>query len=658
MTSPVQLTAGAAMLISRSVYCLDWEVVATSNEQHGIDWDAYVNGVNFSFDARLDAGQRITMQVVGIGRLKYSISRPTAPTRVTFQSDESIYYAHDDAYWGDRTPYRLLLSDGAHVVVGNFYSESTTHATKASGKIHAHVHKLVVSGQLREGTIISFVPNCHFYNYGNVTIFRLKVEGWQQRIGNPAPCHAGVTSYSSAYGDAFHNCINPVPSSQVLNQIDVKPINAAVALLVKVIQEIYGYCCVSGSAALTQYLHTLPGCDHCYEKHYSKFIRALCRLGDFSNDVDIFVPRKPDDLRQFYTTGNRVRSEGGLEFCQRELETSVFPMLYRQYGIRHSHVTATKIRLSKVEEELSPLDSSTPGTTQQTEDYGWMRIFVGLQCKLDFNLLSQTGELLTPKPISILVVDAFPRDITQSWGKLITDSFDADVVKCSAEIDPCHNNTSLPVVFNDDNSLQNIMNGRFEYTMMPCHSFPQMMKRLTKYQQRGFKLSRFSFDERVSQEWKDHIMNEFRLKYAGYWLRGLVEGAGLSLEGNDLPRIARMHIFPYLGRFDGDDLSDRRDIFIPDVVDRNMTDNESCEQNKRKMQAVARGMIRRNIIAELEKTGYRDPGHALLSKERLIRGWKNIDSLPDGVCMDSFWHKLPSQFPSLVEAINRESSRH
>lgn len=39
-----------------------------------------------------------------------------------------------------------------------------------------------------------------------------------------------------------------------------------------------------------------------------------------------------------------------------------------------------------------------------------------------------------------------------------------------------------------------------------------------------------------------------------------------------------------------------------------MLDNSSSEETKRKVQAIARGIHRRNILSELERTGYRDPG--------------------------------------------------
>ena len=68
-----------------------------------------------------------------------------------------------------------------------------------------------------------------------------------------------------------------------------------------------------------------------------------------------------------------------------------------------------------------------------------------------------------------------------------------------------------------------------------------MMKQLTKYRERGFVLSKFSFDERVSEEWRQHILHEFRLEYAGRWWREFVENAGGSIYTNQ-------NVLPYIGR--------------------------------------------------------------------------------------------------------------
>ena len=127
-------------------------------------------------------------------------------------------------------------------------------------------------------------------------------------------------------------------------------------------------------------------------------------------------------------------------------------------------------------------------------------------------------------------------------------------MKCTAYIDS--ERELKPVVFYG-NALHSVHKGQFEYTMRPCHSFPQMMKQLTKYRERGFVLSKFSFDERVSEEWREHILHEFRLEYAGRWWREFVENAGGSIYTNGLPTIVSQNVLPYLGRFDGDNLSDR-----------------------------------------------------------------------------------------------------
>ena len=276
-----------------------------------------------------------------------------------------------------------------------------------------------------------------------------------------------------------------------------------------------------------------------------------------------------------------------------------------------------------------------------------MRIFVGLKQKLEFNLISPSGELLTPKPIQILVVDAFPKSVQQTWGEIITDGFDADVIKCTADIDS-DGHELKPVIFYGS-ALHSVHKGQFEYTMRPCHSFPQMMKRLTKYRERGFVLSKFSFDERVSEEWREHILHEFRLEYAGRWWREFVGNAGGSIYTNGLPTIVNQNVLPYLGRFDGDNLSDREVFQVSEAIPNHQDNASVVERNKKKQHAISRGMLRRNILNELVRTGYRDPGNNQICQWHLVNTWKNIDMEDDGVNMGSFWQNIGVQYPSLME---------
>ena len=125
-------------------------------------------------DELLEGDQRrITMQVVGLSRLKFSIVMANEeegmelnPSREDFKSGykgngpySPISYANDSKYWGDCTPYRLLLSDGAQIVAGKFHCEN--RGSVCWEAIHSHIHNLVIGGRLKEGSIVNFVPNSH-----------------------------------------------------------------------------------------------------------------------------------------------------------------------------------------------------------------------------------------------------------------------------------------------------------------------------------------------------------------------------------------------------------------------------------------------------------------------------------------------------------------
>lgn len=379
------LTTGAAVAIANDEYYHCGgnlhrnieDISATSFEHDEEDINRHMPDIFLVTEEVLDNSPRIVMQVVGLARLKYSINDDYAPSREDFQSGKSISYADDARYWGENCPYRLLLSDGEHVVPGKFYSESTKSTIKCNAllqenrKIHSEIHQLVISGQLKEGTVVSFVPNCHVYSgKGIVSIFRMKVEGWQEIKGASEPSHGEALAFSPI---DIHQCTVPI-SAPMWNKR--RPINSYVTFLVRTVQDFCkGHCVIAGSAALAEYLHNLPGCDHCYERHYSTFVRDICRAGDFNNDIDIFVPQCPDNLQQFYETGVRAAgiSQDGGYFDEDTLEV-ILGKLYNQYGIRHTNVIRTSIQLSRLGEDslnpYQPLNHDDKGTTQTTQDYG------------------------------------------------------------------------------------------------------------------------------------------------------------------------------------------------------------------------------------------------------------------------------------------------
>jgi hypothetical protein len=79
-----------------------------------------------------------------------------------------------------------------------------------------------------------------------------------------------------------------------------------------------------------------------------------------------------------------------------------------------------KIRLSGIEEG--------------GQDYGWMRIFVGLIEKLEFKLITSTGQVLE-KPVQILVMNVVPKPLEWSWSDAVVSAFDADAIKSITVID-------------------------------------------------------------------------------------------------------------------------------------------------------------------------------------------------------------------------------
>ncbi|KAL9187609.1 hypothetical protein ACHAXT_005987 [Thalassiosira profunda] len=362
----LELTAGAAGAIANDEYHYGLPRVAGTDPDEGLS------------DALLDAGERVVMQVLGLARLKYSVGiyNDVRSSRENFVSGEGTSYAEDAKYWVEDTPYRLLLSDGSRAVAGKSLTRWPIRP-RNRGKFTAAFIGWWLGGSSERGASAS--------GKGIATMFRMEVEGWQEIIGAPQPMHDGASAYSPY---DVHQCTVPVPSAGISHP-EPTPISLYARFLAKTIQDVYGHCTISGSAALAEYLHSLPGCDHCYGVHYSDFIRGIRRAGSFNNDVDLFVPESSGDLTDFYASGvkKEERTLGG--FDKGGLESLVLPALFKRYGIQHSPVTDTSIKLSRLgsEDSLHPFESlefEDRGATQATTmDYGWMRIFVGLKRKLE-----------------------------------------------------------------------------------------------------------------------------------------------------------------------------------------------------------------------------------------------------------------------------------
>ena len=163
---------------------------------------------------------------------------------------------------------------------------------------------------------------------------------------------------------------------------------------------------------------------------------------------------------------------------------------------------------------------------------------VGLIEKIEFRLIAPTGKVID-KPIQILVLDAFPETPEECWSDLVVKGFDTDIIKGVAQID---GNAYLERIVFSDEVRQNIHSGKFEYTMRPCHSFSQLLKRLLKYKRRGFQLASFNVDPRVSDAWRNHIRVQFNIMYGRHWIQELGELTDVRL----FDEMVTAHIMPFI----------------------------------------------------------------------------------------------------------------
>lgn len=437
--------------------------------------------------------ERVTMQVIDLAKVKYQQPVGRIETTPLYQFKNPTHLARDDKPLPSCPRYRLVVSDGQNLVPAKFYPERLD--IKTDHFVPEKIHGLVQNGELRKGCVISFKPNSHTQSgSGIVTIFSMRIEGYSEIIMAEGveklqPLHDGTMAFSPKN---LHECTLPLDFDDSAQD----PLPRPVLRLAKVIEDVVGYCTIAGGSVLAKYLYDLPGCTNCYERFYSSDIARICAKTT-CKDIDLFVPLYPGKLDDFY--GKQVENRSKESFFN--LLHRALDELFQKYGLQHTPVVRDKIELSGVEDG--------------GQDYGWMRIFVGLKEKIEFRLVAPYGKVIE-RPIQILVMDAMPDSANELWRDVVVKGFDADVIKTVAVID---DKACLEkVLFSVDNQEKNLslhnspLSGTFNYTMRPCHSFPRMMERLNKYKQRGFDLKGFEFDDRVSDEWKHHILTEFHRK--------------------------------------------------------------------------------------------------------------------------------------------------
>jgi hypothetical protein len=520
------------------------------------------------------------MQVVEVALLKYEHVRPyDQQPCAAFQNELSTSLVKQDtALVQILSRYRLQLSDGKNLVAAKFYPENVRLSQKQTKRV-SNIHELVADGQIKKGTILSFVPNSHAQSgKGIASIFDFQVEGWDEIIGEPTPCHPGVASFSPS---DMHHCTVP------LSFTPMEPLPQPILLLAKLIEQHCGYCVIAGSSPLAHHAQNRPGCQHCYASRYSPQVAKVCGNAE-SNDVDLFVPQFPKGLAHFQETGEKIAEHGKTFYGNRRVGVrsdegflnDILKELHEKHGLRHTEIICTEIKLSGVEEG--------------GEDYGWMRVFVGLKQKIEFQLVASTGIVLD-KPFQILVMNTFPSSPDQPWSERVTDDFDVDIAKGIAYVDD--DKAMLKKIAFPDSVFVNVLFGKFNYVIRPCHSFKQIWKRLKKYKSRGYELLSLTFDPRVSVEWKEHILTEFQIMCARNWIHDWEEAFGIHLPGDGT--VAK-HILS----------------FVKGAP-------EYRYSNERKIEK--RDMLRAMVFNELESSNMRDPGN--VEVERLF--FRDMETEPE-----------------------------
>ena len=427
---------------------------------------------------------RITMQVIDLARLKYSFAH--GGWGIEDGHEPISRLSEENGPSKSCAPYRLILSDGEHCSPAKFYREQTGGHLTACGREPFEIHQLVRAGTLKKGTIIQFTPNSHTDSgAGIATIFSMEILSTESAIvgveKSLKPSHDGVLAFSPS---DRHQC------TESLDDRRSDPLPLPVLQLAKAIKDECGFCTIAGGAVLDKYFYDLNGCHHCYATRYSPQVASICKLID-SQDVDLFVPQHPGKLDLFYTTGSEVSTDPtypNFDFCN-DILPGALKKLYETHGLQNGEQKHEFIRMSGIEGETG-------------DDYGWMRIFVGLREKLDLKLFYSDGHAVD-KPVQILVMDVIPDRQSRQWDELVVEGFDADIIKSVAVLSDDARVQDIQFYGSPDfpggTSLKQLPPpDQFHYTMRPCHSFGRMMERLAKYKQRGFNLANLRFDSRVS----------------------------------------------------------------------------------------------------------------------------------------------------------------
>ena len=286
------------------------------------------------------------------------------------------------------------------------------------------------------------------------------------------------------------------------------------ALLVgHLIHKLCGEACITGSSPLTKYFwNLLKGNGKLSSNHQT----IMKRIG--SNDVDIFAPMNPTNLAK-----SRQLDEKKLAHMDK--------MELRKSRSRLISLSDKDFSFQDCDELLFQHCGYliTNHNSKEYDDFGigdanyfpWNEAAsAGIRCTHNFKLACTDTDVT----FQLILIDAYPLP-GETWHRFVTKRFDINIVTGYVEI---KNDKSLGKLHFDSATLDLINCGLFHYVIKPCVPVKTIMKRISKYQNRGFRLVKLSFHSDCNKENKSLVLKYFHHIYDPTLCMQWFENAGIN----------------------------------------------------------------------------------------------------------------------------------
>lgn len=248
--------------------------------------------------------------------------------------------------------------------------------------------------------------------------------------------------------------------------------------LAKTACEIYPTVCISGSAPLVKYVRDKAG--HPQIPPSETIVKLAKKLKN--NDVDIFV-----------ALNTQIRLSDYPEHYPRRRATCCRDMkLIERYCQTYGHLVTRR--------EYSNTKNYYCNATIPNG--------VVLAITIKIEVCIRQGCPRVPLPMLVNVVYVYDVSVLQTspWPKYVTGTFDVSVARGVIDIN-IEGHLEGPY-FNPDVERQ-INDGTFVYTIMPGYTFRRIIRRITKYTHKGFRLASIEFNQFCGPAHKEYVWRHF-----------------------------------------------------------------------------------------------------------------------------------------------------